>query len=274
MTDSPLPLLLEPAELAERLDDDNLRIVDLSPGEIFAEHHVPGAQHLAYSALTHSRPPVAGLVPPEEDLVASFSALGIGPQTHVIAMDAEGGGAAGRLLWTLELLGHERVSMLDGGLRAWVYEGFPIERGPAVPPTPATFESHRTPEREANAEWILGQQDRRDLCVLDARSAEEYRGLSVRAARAGHIPGAVHFEWTRGMDRERNLRLRDHAQLRDDLAALGITPDREIVTYCHSHHRSAFSYAMLRALGYQRVRGYPGSWSDWGNRDDTPVESG
>jgi len=274
MTMEDLPYLLEPAELADRLDEDDLRVVDLSPVEVFAEHHVPGARHLPYAALVRSDPPIGGLVPAEDELARIFADLGIGPDTRVVALDAEGGGGAGRLLWTLELLGHGRVSLLDGGLRAWVEEGFPIERGATPPVEPARFRPARADDRTASTAWLLEHLGRHDLGILDARSIGEFTGTKVRAARGGHIPGAVHFEWTWGMDREHSLRLRDPESLREELAQAGITPDREIVTYCHTHHRSAFSYAMLRALGYERVRGYPGSWSDWGNRDDTPVETG
>ncbi len=75
------------------------------------------------------------------------------------------------------------------------------------------------------------------------------------------------------MARERSLRMREPEVLRDELASLGLSPDRDIVTYCHTHHRSAFTYIMLRILGFRAVRGYPGSWSDWGNRDHTPIET-
>jgi thiosulfate/3-mercaptopyruvate sulfurtransferase len=274
MTTTRMQPLADPAELAEQLDASDIRIIDLSPGEVFAEHHAPGAVHLPYGEITANRPPVGGLVPPQADLVACFSRLGIGPETRVYAMDAEGGGAAGRLFWTLELLGHTNVALVDGGLRAWVEEGFPIERGAGNAAPAAVFTAQARPDRQADAGYILDGLGRGDLCLLDARSADEYSGRKVRAARGGHIPGALHFEWTRGMDRERSLRLREPAQLREDLDALGITPEREIVTYCHTHHRSAFTYAMLRILGYEQVRGYPGSWSDWGNREDTPIEVG
>jgi len=274
MTTTRMPPLADPAELADQLDASDIRIIDLSPGEVFAEHHAPGAVHLPYGEITASAPPVGGLVPPQAELVDCFSRVGIGPETRVFAMDAEGGGAAGRLFWTLELLGHNHVALVDGGLRAWVEEGFPIERGPGQAPTPADFSARPVPERQADARYILDGLGRGGLCLLDARSADEYSGQKVRAARGGHIPGAVHFEWTRGMDRQRSLRLREPALLREELDSLGITPDREIITYCHTHHRSAFSYAMLRTLGFEQVRGYPGSWSDWGNRDDTPIETG
>lgn len=274
MSDRKLPWLVDPAELIEHLADPHLRVVDLSPAEVFAEHHAPGACHLAYSSLIANRPPVGGLVPEQAMLEGLLSRLGIDGDTHVAAMDAEGGAAAGRLLWTLELLGHERISLVDGGLRAWVEEGFPIERGPGATPTPATFTARPEPAAEANARYILDGLGRTEPALLDARTAEEYAGENTRAARGGHIPGAIHFEWIRGVDRGRYLRMRDASILREELDSLGLTPDREIVAYCHTHHRSAFSYAMLRILGYTRVRGYPGSWSDWGNREDVPVTAG
>jgi thiosulfate/3-mercaptopyruvate sulfurtransferase len=267
------PLLLDPAALVERLDDPALRVIDLSPGEVFGEHHVPGAVHLPYGELVTSRPPVGGLLPDDATLLRVLRAAGIGPGVQVVAMDAEGGGAAGRLMWTLDLLGHDRTAILDGGLRAWVHEGFPLETGSGANPESGTLGAtgERTNVRDAETiMWRLGDED---FICLDARSPGEYDGTTVRAARGGHIPGAAHYEWTRAMDPERNLRLRPLDDVRAELEALGITADREVVAYCHTHHRSAFSYALLRILGFPRAAGYPGSWSDWGNRDDTPIES-
>ncbi|MNE76898.1 Thiosulfate sulfurtransferase [compost metagenome] len=109
-----------------------------------------------------------------------------------------------------------------------------------------------------------------DLAIWDARTPAEYRGEKVLAARGGHIPGAVNFEWTAGMDHERALRIRrDMPQI---LEKLGITPDKEVITHCHTHHRSGFTYLVARALGYPNLKGYAGSWSEWGNHPDTPVE--
>jgi thiosulfate/3-mercaptopyruvate sulfurtransferase len=265
------PLLLEPATLAEQLDAPDLRIVDLSPGDTFRRHHVPGAVHLPYEALVATQPPVGGLMPPEGDLLRVLRAAGIGPGVHVVALDAEGGGAAGRLLWTLEALGHRDVSLLDGGLHAWVNEGWPLATGAGANPEPGTLPGGGAHANVLTAEGIMARLEGGDFIALDARSPGEYAGTTVRARRGGHIPGAAAYEWTRAMDRARNLRLRPAEEVRGELAALGVTPDREVVTYCHTHHRSAFSYALLRILGYTQVAGYPGSWSDWGNRDDTPV---
>jgi thiosulfate/3-mercaptopyruvate sulfurtransferase len=111
------------------------------------------------------------------------------------------------------------------------------------------------------------------LCLLDARTPEEYAGTNVRAAKGGHIPGAVNLNWLDTIDRAHDARLFGEEVLRGMLADRGVTEDRDIVTYCHTHHRSAHSYVILKHLGFPSVKGYAGSWSEWGNDPQTPVES-
>ncbi len=106
--------------------------------------------------------------------------------------------------------------------------------------------------------------------IWDARSPAEFRGEKLFAARGGHIPGAINFEWTAAMDRARDLRIRE--DIAEQLEALGIVPEKEVVTHCHTHHRSGLTYLLAKALGYPRVKGYAGSWSEWGNLPDTPVQ--
>jgi len=276
MTNAPdLPWLLDPAQLVEHLGDERLRIVDLSPPELYERNHVPGSVNLPYAHLVSHAPPVAGLLPDRAALLDTLAGIGIDNDAHVVALDAEGGGAAGRLLWTLEALGHQRLSLLDGGLAAWVIEGFPVSSGASPTPEPGDFTAPALLAGPiASTEGIQAGLERDDFVALDARSHGEFTGETVRAARGGHIPGARHYEWTQAMDRERNLRLRPLATVAAELEAIGVTPDREVVVYCHTHHRSALSYALLRILDFPRVRGYPGSWSEWGNRSDTPIETG
>jgi thiosulfate/3-mercaptopyruvate sulfurtransferase len=267
-----LPLVIEPDELEKHLQDDKLLLVDLSRHAQYVQAHVPGAVFLDYNHLTAMKKPAMGLLPDAETLSRALSAIGFDEHKHVVAYDEEGGGKAARLIWTLHALGHFKTSLLNGGLISWYKENHPLSADP-VPVTPSDYHAEfKNMDVVADAEYIMQQLERKDFGLLDARSLEEYKGTRRYAERGGHIPGAQRFEWTEGMDPDRNYRLLPVDTLKSKLNDLGLTEDREIVAYCQTHHRSALSYLMLKYMGYQRVRGYHGSWSDWGNRADTPVE--
>jgi thiosulfate/3-mercaptopyruvate sulfurtransferase len=266
-----LPLIVEPERLAESLGAQNLLIVDLCNPQTSASGVVPGAVQLEYAKLVVSRPPVGGLLPDAEHLSSALSALGLTPEHHVVAYDDEGGGKAGRLLWTLDMLGHGRASMLNGGIHAWANEGHPLD-GASASAAPSHFRAELRGEAAADKRYILEHIGVADVVFLDARTPEEYRGVNVRAERGGHIPGAVNFNWLNAIDQERNLRLKAPEELRALLAASGAPAEKEVIAYCQTHHRSSHTYVVLKSLGYPRIKGYPGSWSEWGNLPDTPVE--
>ena len=183
--------------------------------------------------------------------------------------DDEGGGWAGRFIWLLDVIGHGRYHFLNGGLTAWEAEGRPLTQD--VPaPREATVSLTLSDAPTASADYLKSRLGADDLAIWDARSAEEYRGEKVQAARGGHIPGAIHFEWTAGMDQARGLRIR--RDIAEQLKQLGLSADKEIITHCQSHRRSGFTYLVAKALGYPRVKAYAGSWGEWGNLTDTPVE--
>ncbi|MES9960609.1 MAG: sulfurtransferase [Sedimenticola sp.] len=270
MSDLNLPLLIEPEALQPLLGSENLLVIDLSRASTHSQAHIPGAVFLDYGRIVAMKKPVMGLLPSEDELTTLFSALGIDRETHVVAYDDEGGGKAGRLIWTLEVMGHERASLLNGGLHAWANEGFPITQE-LTEPTPGSFEPDPTDRPVADTDYILEKLNTPDVALLDARSPEEYNGTKRFAEKGGHIPGAVNMDWIRAMDQGRNLRMRSADELKKELEEMGITPDKEVITYCQTHHRSSYTYVVLKALGYTRVRGYPGSWSAWGNHESTPV---
>lgn len=269
-----LPLIVEPEQLAEHLDTPSLMVIDVPMrAESYAEGHVPGALFLDKARLMRGAGEAPCREPSVEQLSALFSELGLTRDTHVVAYDDEGGGWAGRLLWTLELIGHTRYSYLNGGIHAWREAGLATATEASVP----TASDYRAEilNPEVAIDWIelaerLGEKG---FAVWDARSPEEYRGEKGENRRLGHIPGALNLEWTQAMDRERGLRIRDYAELITELEALGLTPDMEVVTHCQSHHRSGFTWLVGRALGFEKIRGYAGSWKEWGNRDDTPIET-
>ncbi len=272
MTSSQLPLLIETDQLQAALDASNLLILDLCSADNYHKHHIPGAIHIAPSALQCGVKPAAGQLPGPEQLKVLFSAIGLRPEQHVVAYDDEGGGWAGRLIWTLDVLGYSNSSYLNGGLPAWLNAGLPFE-SKNNQGQPVDFAVNINTGPIAEAEDIMALLGSEKLAIWDARSAEEYAGTKVLAQRAGHIPGAINIDWLELMDRERDLRLVDLDGLQQRLDALGISKDKTVITHCQSHHRSGLSYLAMKILGYPDIKGYHGSWSEWGNRDDTAIES-
>lgn len=263
--------LLEPADLSPRLGERDLLVVHVASAPSYAAGHVPGAVLVTPAELVAGKPPAPGDLPDRDRLTALFTRLGYAPDLEIVAYDDEGGGWAGRFLWTLDVIGHDRWAYLDGGIHAWAADGAPIETAER---SRATRVAHIPVDDRptARADEILRRLDDPTLLVWDCRSAEEYRGRKSGSARAGHIPGAVHLDWLDLMDPARALRLR--TDLDTLLAARGIDRERDVVTHCQTHHRSGLSYLVGRLLDFPRIRAYPGSWSEWGNRTDTPVASG
>ncbi|UYG06747.1 sulfurtransferase [Halomonas sp. M4R1S46] len=268
-----LPLIVEPEQLAEHLDAPSLLVIDVPlKAESHEQGHVPGAVFLDFKRLLRGEGAVPNEVPDEAALSRLFSSLGLTRDTHVVAYDDEGGGWAGRLLWTLELIGHTRYSYLNGGLHAWRGAGLPLSTE-TITPTPSDYEAEILhPEVAIERAELVERLGEKGFAVWDARSRAEYDGEKGSNKRLGHIPGAVNLDWVDAMDKDRDLRLRDYAELITELEALGLTPDMEVVTHCQSHHRSGFTWLVGKALGFERMRGYAGSWQEWGNRDDTPIE--
>jgi thiosulfate/3-mercaptopyruvate sulfurtransferase len=273
MADPFLPLLVEPSALAACLGKPELVIVDLSQAPTHARAHLPGAVYLDYSRLVAPRPPAAAALPDAPQLADALGAIGLTPDKHVVAYDEEGNGRAARFLWTLDVVGHTRASLLNGGLRAWIAEQHTVESGAKAVAMPSHYPVQVRAQFVADKDYVLAHLHDAGTVLLDARSADEYSGKIKRSAKGGHIPGAVNFNWMDGMDTARHGRLKTPVELKQALAALGVTPDKEIITYCQTHHRSAHTYFVLKSLGYPRLRAYPGSWSEWGNLPDTPVES-
>jgi thiosulfate/3-mercaptopyruvate sulfurtransferase len=275
-----IPRLLEPALLASILEstldsiqnNDNLIIVDLCSEALYRQKHVPGAVHLQAGALMAGTAPYPGKLPSIEQLQTIIRYLGIKADSHVVIYDDEGGGWAGRFAWTLDLLGYPHWSYLNGGIIAWIKEGFVTESLTNEPIASETLASIANPAVLMSADQIASQLNKSDFAVWDARSPGEYSGEMVRSARGGHIPGAINIEWTSLMDQQRNLRIRSDAE--QILGRAGLSRDKQVTTHCQSHHRSGFTYMVARILGYDNISAYDGSWAEWGNLDDMPVERG
>lgn len=276
MEDIRLPLVVEPDQLLPLLEHNDLLIIDLCKPETYQQGHIPGAVHLDYKQIIAARKPVMGLVPDADHLGQLMSQIGATPDTHIVAYDDEGGGRAARLLYTLDIMQHSRYSLLNGGIHAWANEGYPLDT--TVNTRPAT-EYRVTLQQQpvATKEYLLQHLGDAQVALIDARTPAEYSGEKKLAARGGHIPGAVNLDWVNLIDQQRNMRLKPDTEIKQLLANTGAgtepAADNTVVVYCQTHHRSALMYIAMKHLGYHNVKGYPGSWSEWGNSDDTPVET-
>jgi len=273
----PIALVIEPEELQSIQNNENILIIDLSTAKQYQQAHIPNAAFIDYKHIVGMNQPYTGLLPEPAQFEQTINSLGITPDTHIIAYDEEGGGKAARLIWTLHAMNHNKASLLNGGLITWYREKFSLNNE-LVTRQPNATEQHYKVDFSlqpvvANTDYIKANLENNAVGLLDARSVGEYTGQAKYAQKAGRIPGAKHFEWTRAMDESTNYRLLTKETLQPMLDELGLTQDKEIIVYCQSHHRSALSYLMLKYLGYEKVRGYPGSWSEWGNRGDTLVEN-
>ena len=275
--------LVEPAALEPRLGDPGLRVIDASwylPAQRrdaaaeYAAGHLPGAIFLDLSTdLAERDAPLRNTIATPERLARVFAKAGIGSEHEVVVYDRLGGFSAGRVWWALCYAGHSRAALLDGGFARWVAEGRPLSTEPAAHP-PAAFDAAARPRLLATKADLLRVLDDGSAQIVDARSAERFRGEGEEHARhAGHIPGSLSVPYAENLAGDPPVFLTQD-RLRTAYAAAGVRFDRPVVTTCGSGVTAALDAFALTLLGHPDVRVYDGSWAEWGNSDDVPIETG
>ncbi len=273
------PEALVSAEWALRhLDDPTVRFVEVDVDtEAYRQGHIPGA--VGWDWTTQLSDEVRRDIVSAAQLSELLSASGIGPATHIVLYGDHHDWFAAWAYWQLRLHGVERVSLLDGGRKHWLDRGLPTTTEvPTYEATGITLPEADHALRAFQRDVLTSLGDAR-LALVDVRSPAEYAGeviappgMSETAQRAGHIPGAVSAPWAQVVNEDGTFKSAD--ELRALYAAKGVTPDKDVITYCRIGERASHSWFVLHELlGYPRVRNYDGSWTEWGSVIGVPIEN-
>jgi len=261
-----------------RIIDCRFRLQDPAVGRaLYAEGHIPGAQFFDLDDDLSSPPAANGHggrhpLPDIDTFVTRLQAAGISHDTLVVAYDDMGGLFAGRMWWLLKYLGHDQVQLLDGGVQAWQAAGYDLDT--AVPSfSHGDFAATLRPEMTATIDDVKDNLDVPDVLMVDARAAERYRGdTEPLDKQAGHIPGAINLPFAGNLAGEPAGGLfKDKDALAERFADL--QEAETVIAYCGSGVSAAHNVLVMDEIGI-KSKLYPGSWSDWSSRDDTPVATG
>lgn len=275
-TDFNFGLLVEAEQIVPFLGHELLRIVDLSRSSVYEQLHIPHAIHLKPQLLVRQEEQASGLLPDETGLNALIEYLNISPNHHVVVYDDEGGAWAGRLIWNLHCLGFKNVSLLNGGIHAWLGAGYPTSsevEDLAKVESLVQVNLDNIEQYRIEYSQLLEKVNQQSTQLWDCRTDDEYTGQRLAARRGGHIPNAIHFEWSSAINRQNHLKLHPLERTQQRLEQLGFQLDQPVVVYCQSHHRSGLAYIVGRLLGWN-IQAYDGAWSEWGNRLDSPITTG
>jgi len=263
-------LLVTNPWLAAHLEERGVRIVDTRKGDDYEKAHIPGA--VRYPAPITPFLKENGRVPSPDKFATLMSEMGVGDESLVIAYDDGSNLFAARLWWVLSYYGHRQMRLLNGGWDLWIAEGRDVTSVPASP-GPARFTPKIDESWIAECEQVRAAIENPACAILDVRADKEWTGADpMGTKRGGHIPSAVHLDWRETIDQV-SKRFKPSSALHEMFARIGLEPQKEVITYCQGGIRAAHAAFALRLAGYDRVRNYERSWSEWGNREDLPIES-
>ncbi len=271
--------------LADHLSAPDVRVVDASwflpgsdrdPRREYESHHIPGAVFFDVDEIADTTSPLPHMLPDPVKFASRVKKLGLGNGLKVVIYDQAGGAmAAARVWWMFRAMGHKEVAVLDGGLQKWLREGRPTEDLPPMP-RERHFLARFNNTLVRNADQVKALLDSRREQLVDARGPGRFDGTDPEprpAKRLGHIPGARNLPWAALQDPE-TLCMLPAEQIKAKAAAAGIDPSKPLVVSCGTGITACYTALALHLIGAQDVAVYDGSWAEWGDREDLPVETG
>lgn len=275
LSESPL---IESHELKAQLGKPGLKVIDVRHADAFQQGHVPGALQVSREDMEYTSDTLPGMRATAIQMAQLLSRKGIEAGNWLVLYDDRGNTEAARLWCILKGYGMNRIKLLNGGLKAWQEDGYEIVTAAQEPP-PTVFQW----DNKAESLWINGEEiikklsdEGSHIVLIDARTPEEFYGVRQKrnAARAGHIPGALHLDWADLIEYHGNHRIKQKEQIQTKLAKFGLSEKDSIILYCHSGVRSSLSTFVLReVMEYPYVWNYDGSWTEWSRITKYPIES-
>ena len=257
-------MFISTQDLEKIYQDDSVLIIDARSYKDYSAGHIPGAVSLDLFSFHWADTSQNGLVSFGEHMRKILSYAGVDENKKIIFYDNTSGMLASRGVWMCLYFSHPDVQMLDGGLSKWTKENLTTA-------TESTIYKPSNLTTPINSSILIGfeelNQNIGKVTIIDARSPDEFDGTIPRAARGGHIPTAKNIDWNNNLD--------DSGKLKSDeeLESLyQMDKGDPIVTYCQGAYRAANSYLSLKKLGFKNVKVYLGSWGEWGNKIDLPIE--
>jgi thiosulfate/3-mercaptopyruvate sulfurtransferase len=266
--------------LEDNLDDPSIRVIEVDEDTTaYEKGHIKGS--VAWNWTTDLHKPVGRDFIEQDGFSALLSAAGVGPDTTVVLYGGNNNWFAAYGYWLLKLRGFDNVKLLDGGRKKWELESRSLtDEIPSHAPSGYTIQGSERPEIRTLRDEAISKVASATGYV-DVRSPEEYRGEKLapdhlpqeQAQVPGHIPGAANIPWAKAANEDGSFKSAD--ELKAIYEAEGITPDREIIAYCRIGERAAHTwFALQELLGYENVKNYDGSWTEYGSLVAAPVELG